>query len=142
MAYSLIESGADVYGKTFAAALGDTASTFLMDHEHLATGEDLTSHELSKAAAENPEKLVELQHYYNCAFLPQPLEREWLRRHDHELELFTHARNERIAAWALYHADDAPVHLIVGAAHQPGVCYYLRAYRDDEWDYGEFELVP
>lgn len=142
VAYSLIESGADVYGRTFAAALGDTASTFLMDHEHLATGEDFTSHELSKAAAENPEKLVELQHYYKCAFLPQPLEREWLRRHDHELELFTHARNERIAAWALYHTDDTPVHLIVGAAHQPGVCYYLRAYRDDEWDYGEFELVP
>jgi hypothetical protein len=143
VAYSLIDSGADVYGNTFASALGDAASTFLMDHEHLATGEDFTSHELSKAAAEDPSKLPALQQYYKRAFLPQPLEREWLRRHDHELELFTHARNERIAAWALYHADGSrPVHLIVGAAHQPGVVYYLEAYRENRWDYGEFEFVP
>jgi len=143
VAYSLIDSGADVYGTTFASALGDAASTFLMDHEHLATGEDFTSHELSKAAAEDPGKLPALQQYYKQAFLPQPLEREWLRRHDHELELFTHARNERIAAWALYHADNSrPIHLIVGAAHQPGVVYYLEAYREGRWDYGEFEFIP
>jgi len=142
VAFSLIESGSDVYGDTFATALGDVASSFLMDHEHLATAEDFASFELSQVAAENPSQLVELQHYYRRVFLPQPVEREWLRRHDRELELFTHARNERITAWALYHASDGPVHLVVGAAHQPGVAYYLDAYRDGDWDYGEFELVP
>jgi hypothetical protein len=140
--FSLIDSGSDVYGDTFAAALGDVASTFLMDHEHLATGEDFRSHEISQAAARDPGRLADLQQYYNRVFLPQPLEREWLRRHDIELELFTHARNERIAAWVLYHAAGTqPVHLLVGAAHQPGVTYYLDAYRESRWDYGEFELV-
>jgi len=143
VAFSLIESGSDVYGDTFAAALGDVASTFFMNHEHLATGEDFRSHEISQAAARDPSKLAALQRYYKRVFLPQPLEREWLRRHDLELELFTHARNERIAAWALYHAaGSGPVHLVVGAAHQPGVTYYLDAYREDRWEYGEFEFVP
>jgi hypothetical protein len=42
----------------------------------------------------------------------------------------------------LSHATGAdPVHLVVGAAHQPGVIYYLSAYRDGEWSYGEFEMV-
>jgi hypothetical protein len=143
VAFSLIESGSDLYGETFAAALGDVASTFFMDHEHLATAEDFESFELSEAAAENPERLAALQQYYKRVFLPQPLEREWLRRHDPELELFTHARNERMAAYVLSHATGTePVHLVVGAAHQPGVIYYLSAYRDGEWDYGEFEMVP
>jgi len=141
--FSLIESGADVYGGTFASALGDVASDFLMSHEQLATGEDFESFERSQHAAENPRQLIDLQQYYKRVFLPQPLEREWLRRHDPELELFTHARNERIAAYVLYHAkDDDPVHLVVGAAHQPGVAYYLDAYRTGEWGYGEFETVP
>jgi hypothetical protein len=143
VAFSLIESGSDLYGDTFAAALGDVASTFFMDHERLATAEDFESFELSEAAAENPDRLSDLQHYYKRVFLPQPLEREWLRRHDPELELFTHARNERMAASALYRATGTdPVHLVVGAAHQPGVIYYLSAYRDGDWEYGEFEMVP
>lgn len=143
VAFSLIESGSELYGETFASALGDVASTFFMDHEHLATAEDFESFELSEAAAENPERLSELQHYYKRVFLPQPLEREWLRRHDPELELFTHARNERMAAYVLSHATGTdPVHLVVGAAHQPGVIYYLSEYRDGDWDYGEFEMVP
>jgi len=143
VAFSLIDSGSDIYGETFASALGDVASTFLMDHEHMATAEDFESFELSEAAAENPEHLSDLQFYYKRVFLPQPLEREWLRRHDPELELFTHARNERMAAYALSHATGTdPVHLVVGAAHQPGVLYYLSAYRDGDWDYGEFEMVP
>jgi hypothetical protein len=143
VAFSLIDSGSDLYGEAFASALGDVASSFLMDHEHMATAEDFESFELSEAAAENPDLLAALQQYYKRVFLPQPLEREWLRRHDPELELFTHARNERMAAYALYHASGTdPVHLVVGAAHQPGVLYYLSAYRDDDWDYGEFEMVP
>ena len=141
--FSLIESGRDVYGDTFASALGDIASTFLMTHEEMATGEDFASFAKSREAAKNPQLLEELQYYYKRSFLPQPLEREWLRRHDRELELFTHARNERIAEYVLYQAPDTgPVHVITGAAHQPGVVYYLDAYRTGEWDFGTFESVP
>jgi len=142
-AFSVIDAGAEVYGQTFASALGDVASSFLMDHEHLATAEDFESFVLSRAAAEDPSRLPALQRYYRTAFLPQPLEREWLRRHDPELELFTHARNERMAAYVLSHATrSSPIHLIVGAAHQPGVLYYLGAYRDGDWDYGTLEAIP
>jgi hypothetical protein len=141
--FSLIRSGSGVYGDAFASALGDVASTFLMRHEHIGTAEDFAAFEKSRSAAMDPTRLAELQQYYRQVFLPQPIEREWLRRHDPELELFTHARNERIAAHALYHASGTePVHVVTGAAHQPGVAYYLEAYRDGEWDYGEFELVP
>jgi hypothetical protein len=31
---------------------------------------------------------------------------------------------------------------LTGAAHQPGVVYYLEAYRDDDWDFHPFETVP
>lgn len=140
--FSLIDSGGDVYGKRFQSALGDVASTFLMDHEHVATGQDFASFERSRRAAKNPEALVDLQHYYRTVFLPQPLEREWLRRHDPELELFTHARNERMAEYILAQSDGTPMHVITGAAHQPGITYYLEAYRDGRWDYDSFEVVP
>lgn len=141
--YALIESGSDVYGERFASALGDVASDFLMRHEQVGTLDDFESFRQSRRASVDPEQLGALQHYYKQVFLPQPLEREWLRRHDRELELFTHARNERIAAYTLYHgADTDPVHLVVGAAHQPGVAYYLEEYRDGEWTPEEFELVP
>ena len=140
--FSLIDSGSEVYGDQFASALGDVASTFLMSHEELATGEDFASFQRSRIAAADPDQLGVLQRYYERSFLPQPLEREWLRRHDPELELFTHARNERIAAHVLAHADDSdPVHIILGAAHQPGVSYYLAAYRDGDWSPGTFEPV-
>ena len=143
--FALIESGSDVYGEAFAAALGDLASDFLMSHGDVATAEDFRSFALSNRAAEDPGTLADLQRYYERAFLPQPLEREWLRRHDPELELVTHARNARMADYAVYHAvdgdDDGVVHLVVGAAHQPGVRYYLEAHRDDRRDLGGFELV-
>jgi hypothetical protein len=140
--FSLIDSGRQVYGDQFASALGDIASTFLTSHGELATGEDFTAFRKSRIAADDPTELSALQRYYKRVFLPQPLEREWLRRHDPELELFTHARNERIAAFALAHATGtAPVHIITGAAHQPGIRYYLRAYRDGNWDFGTFEPV-
>lgn len=141
-AFSLIESGTEVYGERFAAALGDVVSNFLRRHEQVATMENFESFKHSRRAAKDPERLVHLQHYYKTVFLPQPLEREWLRRHDRELELFTHARNERIAEYALYHGSESePVHLIVGAAHQPGVVYYLDAY-GSEWTGEQFEPVP
>jgi len=140
--FSLIDSGSGVYGDRFASALGDIASDFLMSHGELATGEDFTSFQLSRDAASDPERLGSLQHYYKRAFLPQPLEREWLRRHDPELELFTHARNERIAAYVLSHASGTePVHIVTGAAHQPGIVYYLRASRDGDWTFEPFEPV-
>ncbi|MFC7059427.1 hypothetical protein [Halovenus salina] len=142
-AFTLIDAGRHMYGDAFTAAVGDLASDFLTSHEELATGEDFTSFQLSKEAARNPAKLADLQRYYRTVFLPQPLEREWLRRHDPELELFTHARNERIAAYALSNGPDTgPIHIITGAAHQPGIAYYLRAYRDGKWAYEPFEVVP
>lgn len=141
MTFSLIKSGSDLYGDRFAQALGDVASDFLLSHEEIGTGEDFRSFKKSREAARNPEKLVDLQRYYTSVFLPQPLEREWLRRHDPEIELFTHARNERIAEYAVYHADAPTVNLIVGAAHQPGVIYYLEEYRDGKRDPTQFEVV-
>ncbi len=142
-AFSLIDSGRELYGDSFASALGDVASNFLMSHEEFATGEDFASFRKSRQAAQDPALLVDLQRYYKRVFLPQPLEREWLRRHDPELEIFTHARNQRMADFAVYDSttDSTPVHLIVGAAHQPGVCYYLDAHRTGDRTTGSFEAL-
>jgi hypothetical protein len=108
----------------------------------MATGEDFASFVLARRAAENPERLGALQRYYETAFLPQPVEREWLRRHDPELEAVSHARNERMADYVVFHADgEETVHLIVGAAHQPGVVYYLERHRDGLRDVEGFDLV-
>lgn len=131
--FSLIDSGSDLYGETFERSLGDIASTFLLREEQLATGEDFESFRKTRRASRNPDELAALQRYYAKAFLPQPVEREWLRCHDPELEVITHARNERMADYAVAHADAAgEIHLLVGAAHQPGVVYYLRQHRDGE----------
>jgi hypothetical protein len=138
--FALIDSGSDLYGEAFEAALGDVASEFLMSYEDVSTGQDFESFRRSREAAEDPRKLPELQTYYRRAFLPQPLEREWLRRHDPELEVVTHARNERMADYAVYHNDSAErVHLLVGAAHQPGITYYLEQHRDGERSLAGFE---
>jgi hypothetical protein len=140
--FSLVHSGREVYGDEFARALGDVASDFLTSHADLAVGDAFESFRLSRVAAENPTYLPDLQRYYERAFLPQPLEREWLRRHDPELELVTHARNERMADYAVYHRDAAErVHLVVGAAHQPGVRYYLERFRDGDRVLSGFEPV-
>jgi hypothetical protein len=140
--FSLIEDNADLYGEAVADVLGDVAAEFLMSHENVATGQDFTSFALSERAAEDPTRLGELQRYYERTFLPQPLEREWLRRHDPELELVTHARNARMADYLVYHADAADeVHLVTGAAHQPGVRYYLEQHRDGERDLEGFQPV-
>lgn len=131
--FSLVDAGRDVYGEAFARVLGDVASEFLTGREDLATGGDFESFRRRRVAAADPERLVDLQRYYERAFLPQPLEREWLAGHDPELELVTHARNERMAEYAVAHNDSATeVHLVVGAAHQPGVAYYLERLRDGE----------
>jgi hypothetical protein len=131
--FSLIESGEEVYGEQFKRALGDVASSLLSSHEELATGEDFEAFTLNSEAARDPTRLPALQHYYETTFLPQPIEREWLRRHDRELEILTHARNERMVDYALYNHDTADaVHLVVGAAHQPGVRYYLERVRDGD----------
>jgi len=140
--FSLVDAGSDVYGEEFERALGDLATTFLTSHADVATGSDFESYRLSRAAAEDPRRLVDLQTYYEKRFLPQPIEREWLARHDREVELFTHARNERMADYAVYHHDTAPeVHLIVGAAHAPGVRYYLECHRDGDRNTAGFEVV-
>lgn len=130
-AFSLVDAGEDVYGEQFQAALGDVAAAFLTSHEDAAIGRDFQSFTLSRRASRDPDRLAALQRYYERSFLSQPVEREWLRRHDPELEVMTHARNERMADYALDHRRTASaVHLIVGAAHQPGVRYYLEAVRD------------
>lgn len=119
-------------GDRFGSAPGDIATTVLRSHGERATGESVTSLQSSHIAAESPEMLVDLQRYCRRSLLPQPLEREWLR-HDPELKLFTHARSERIAASVLARASDGlPVHLVTGAAHQPGVTCCLRAHRDGD----------
>lgn len=140
--FSLIHSGGDIYGDSFRMALGDLASDFLMSDEDAATAADFESFAKSKRAAHNPVLLAELQRYYKRQFLPQPLEREWLRRHDRELEILSHARNERLADYARYHSRDADtVHLVVGAAHQPGVVYYLEQHRDGMRNLDDFHPV-
>lgn len=144
VAFSLIDSGSGLYGEEYTKALGDIASSFLSDHEDIATGTDFASFVLSERAAESPEKyLRDLQTYYMKAFLPQPLEREWLQRHDPELELVTHARNERMTDYVIFHAPDSrAVHLIAGAAHQPGIVYYLTEHRDGVRTVADFEPTP
>ena len=139
-AYSLVHAGSDLYGEEFAAALGDVAADFLMSHEDVARVREFEAFALSRRAAENPATLAELQRYYATAFLPQPIEREWLRRHDPELEIVSHGRSERMADYAVADGDDA-VHLIVGAAHQPGIVYYLERHRDGHRRLKGFEVV-
>jgi len=140
--FELVQSGGELYGERFEAALGDVASGFLTNHADLATGGGFEAFSRSREAADDPSKLAALQRYYETTFLPQPLEREWLRRHDPELELVTHARNARMADYAVAHHEAAPsVHLVVGAAHQPGVRYYLERHRDGERDASGFEVV-
>jgi hypothetical protein len=142
VAFHLVETGGDLYGERFEAALGDVASGFLTDHADLATGREFEAFRRSRAAADDPTRLAALQRYYETTFLPQPLEREWLRRHDPELELVTHARNERMADYAVaHHTSASSVHLVVGAAHQPGVRYYLERHRDGERHASGFEVV-
>lgn len=139
--FSLIESGGSIYGDQFERTLGDVAAAFTTDHADLAIGESYTAFSLSRAASRNPTELGALQRYYDRTFLPQPLEREWLRAHDPELEIVTHARNERMADYAVYHAGNAAeVHLIVGAAHQPGVRYYLERHQNGRELPEPFEL--
>ncbi|WP_415087469.1 hypothetical protein [Natronomonas sp.] len=139
--FSLIHSDGDGYSDAFRRVLGDVASGFLMSHEDAAMGQDFESFARSKQAAENPRLLGGLQRYYKRMFLPQPLEREWLRRHDPELELVSHARNERMADYAVYHNEADTSHLIVGAAHQPGLVYYLERHRDGHRHVDDFELA-
>lgn len=140
-AFTLIDSGREVYGDAFGQTLGDVASALFVSHEEMATGEDFEAFRKTREAAQDPAALPTLQRYYETTFLPQPVEREWLRRHDRELEILTHARNERMADSLLYHAEDAPTHAIVGAAHQPGVVYYLEAVRDGRREVADFEPV-
>jgi len=140
-AFSLVDAGSTVYGDSFESVLGDIASALFTSHEQLATGRDFEAFSRSRAAAADPDLLADLQRYYARRFLPQPLEREWLRRHDPELELVTHARNARMADYALYHTTATDTHLIVGAAHQPGVAYYLARHRDGHRDLDGFELA-
>ncbi|MEF8936566.1 hypothetical protein [Halobacteriaceae bacterium SHR40] len=139
--FSLIDSGSTMYGEKFEQTLGDIAASFLTDHADIGVGKSYEAFQLRAEASRNPERLVDLQEYYERTFLPQPLEREWLRYHDPELELMSHARNERMAEYAMYHNQNAEnVHLVVGAAHQPGVVYYLEQYRDGRELPAEFEL--
>ena len=131
VALSLLESDAeDGAGGALRRSLEDVVSAFPPTHEELATGRDAEAVRLRRVAARDPNALAALQAYYERAFLPQALEREWLARHDPELEIVTHARNARMADYALAHADTDEVHLLVGAAHGPGVREYLEHHRD------------
>ncbi len=137
--FSTVDAGGRVYGERFADALGDSLSCLLSDHTALARGDDFQAFRLSRDAAEDPSRLGELQRYYHRRFLPQPLEREWLWSHAPEVEIFTHARNERIADFVVYDAELPDVHVVVGAAHQPGVTYYLERHAEGERSVDDFE---
>ena len=139
--FALVESGSGIYGERFADAVGDAVSGLLTSHVDASRGDDFESFRLTKEVARNPERLGELQAYYRRKLLPQPIESDWMRKHDPEIEILTHARNERMADYAVYHnEDDEEVHLVVGAAHQPGVVYYLQKHRDGERTVEDFEL--
>jgi hypothetical protein len=143
VAFGLLDADGDGPGDRVRESLGAVLSDLLRSHEDFATGEDFEAFRRSQRAARDPAgHLAGLQRYYERTLLPQPLERGWLRRHDRELELVTHARNERQADYAVYHNDTAEeVHLVVGAAHQPGVRYYLERHRDGDRSVDEFELA-
>jgi len=139
--FALVESGRAIYGERFTEAVGDVVSDLLTSHVDASRGDDFESFRLTREVARNPERLGELQAYYRRKLLPQPIESDWMRKHDPEIEVLTHARNERMADYAVYHnEDDEEVHLIVGAAHQPGVVYYLERHRDGERTVKDFEL--
>lgn len=140
--FSWIDAGEELYGERIVQVLGDLASGWVTTHSDLATGRTFEAFSRREAAATDPRNLSELQQYYRLVFLPQALEREWLRGHDPELEIVTHARNERMADYVVYHNDTAErVHLIVGAAHQPGVVEYLQAHRDHGRVVDSFEFA-
>jgi hypothetical protein len=140
--FELIDGSSERFGREFEAALANVAGVFVTSHTDRSLGSEFTSFRLRETAAEKPSELWKLQRYYECAFLPAPLEREWLRRHDPELELVTHARSERMAAYALAEAPaEVDVHLVVGAAHQPGVRYYLEQFAAEGRDFADFEVV-
>ncbi len=140
--YSFIDGYSSVYGETVERVLGDLASAVLTDHEGLATGDEYEAFALRQRAVADPAKLPALQAYYRRSFLPQPVEREWVRRHDPDLEWVTHARNARMADYVVHHVGDAEtVHVLCGAAHGPGVAYYLRRHRDGERSVADFELA-
>jgi hypothetical protein len=137
--FSLIDQGGELYGEAGTLLLGRLASSLLTGREDLATGTDFESYRLRKRATRDPTTLADLQAYYTRQFLPQPVEREWLRRHDPDLERVTHARNQRMAEYVMYHTETArEVHMLVGAAHQPGIVYYLEQFRDGKRRLGEF----
>jgi pheromone shutdown protein TraB len=44
-----------------------------------------------------------------------------------------------MAEYVMYHTETArEVHMLVGAAHQPGIVYYLEQFRDGKRRLGEF----
>ena len=139
--FSLVHSGTELYGEAFAMALGDVATDFLTSHEDVARAREFEAFVRSKRAAEDPAALGALQRYYATVFLPQPVEREWLRRHDAELEVVSHGRSERMADYAVYYGEADTVHLVVGAAHQPGIVHYLERHRDGHRRLEGFEVV-
>ena len=140
--YTFVDEYGGQYAPAFKSTLGAVLSTFLTSHEDFATGDEFEALAKTERAATDPDELEALQRYYKRRFLPQPLEREWLRRHDRRLEILTHARNERMAEYVVYHNETIPeVHLLVGAAHQPGVTYYLERIRDGLHSVDGFEPV-
>ncbi len=139
--FSLVASAGDRWDGLFDG-VGRLVSDALTGHEDAATGTDFAAFRKSRAAARNPAKLAALQDHYWRVLLPPPVEREWLRRHDPHLEVVTHARNARMADYAVYHnTGPGDVHLIVGAAHQPGIVYYLERHRDGHRSLDAFELL-
>lgn len=141
-AFSLLDSAGTRWFSSGTAALGRILSGCLQRPEDAATGTTFEGFQKSRTAAREPARLDALQDYYWQTLLHSPIEREWLRRHDPHLELVTHARNERMADYAVYHnTGPGTVHLVVGAAHQPGIVYYLKRHRDGQRSLDQFDLL-
>lgn len=140
--FSLVESAGRHLRGFSLNGVGRLLSNYLTDHEDAATATDYEAFRKSRAAARQPRRLATLQDHYWNTLLPPPVEREWLRRHDQHLEIVTHARNARMADYAVYHnTGPGDVYLLVGAAHQPGIVYYLERHRDGRRSLDAFDLL-
>lgn len=133
--FSLIAEGGDFYGQEIEDTIGEGVTPFLTTKEEKAVGEGFESFVRTDDASKNPKRVIELQNYYKKVLLPVNLERKWLKKHNPELDLLTHARSERIADYVIHdviNVECNEVRIIVGAAHQCGVAHYLNQYRKNE----------
>lgn len=90
---------------------------------------------LAQEVAENPDRMNELERYYEKTMLPVHLERGWLQQHAPEEDRQTHGRSERMADYAVHNAPNSSgeqVHIVTGQRHRTGILEYLEQYQTGE----------